>query len=91
MVDSWDAAGQNSIADILRAQLVRSLIASGDLGSAESIVSEALERLSEDRWSTSGSLSFESALIRLRRHENEQAMEELNKACKLFVKSGQST
>ena len=47
MIESWDAAGQNSIADILRSQLVRSLIATGDLGSAESIVSEALERLGE--------------------------------------------
>ena len=89
MVDSWDAAGQNSIADILRAQLVRSLIASGDLGSAESIVAEALERLSEKTAGPRRAVFLrESALIRLRRHENEQAMEELNKACKLFVKAG---
>ena len=89
MIESWDAAGQNSIADILRSQLVRSLIASGDIGSAETIVGTALERLGEKTAGPRRAVFLrESALIRLRRHENELAMEELNKACKLFVKAG---
>ena len=82
-------AGQWNIVDMLRAQQVRSLIACGRLDEAREIVDDALKRL--DRKSAAPRVAAflrESALIRLRRKEVDQAMAELAEACKLFSEGG---
>lgn len=89
VVDAWDAAGQRAIADVLRAQLVRSLIASNDLDKARKIVDAALERLDPSSAAPRvASFLRESALVRLRRKDVERAMTELAEARKLFAKGG---
>jgi tetratricopeptide (TPR) repeat protein len=89
VVEVWNSAGQRAIADILRAQLVRSLIASNDLDKARGIVDTALERL-DPKSAAPRVASFlrESALVRLRRKDVERAMQELAEARKLFAKGG---
>ncbi|MEE8408715.1 MAG: tetratricopeptide repeat protein, partial [Myxococcota bacterium] len=89
VVDLWDGSGQRAIADTLRAQLVRSLIASDNLEKARQIVDESLARL-DDKTAAPRVASFlrESALIRLRNREVKRAMSELTQARKLFAKGG---
>lgn len=89
VVEAWDSAGQRAIADVLRAQQVRSLIASGRLDEARKIVDDALKRLdAKSAAPRVASFLRESALIRLRRKDVKTAMEELTEACKLFSKGG---
>lgn len=89
VVDAWEAAGQRAIADILRAQLVRSLIACGDIDQAEAMVRKTLKRLDANTAAPRvATFLRESALIRLRRKDIATAMEELSQARKLFGKGG---
>ncbi|MEZ4271518.1 MAG: hypothetical protein R3C68_08825 [Myxococcota bacterium] len=89
VVEVWDAAGQRAIADVIRAQLVRSLIACGELDEAERIVTTALARL-DPKTASPRVAAFlrESALIRLRRKDVKKAMQELGEARKLFAEGG---
>lgn len=89
VVETWEAAGQRTIAGSLKAQLVRSLIACGKLDEAEAIVTRSLAELDpETNAPRVASLLRESALIRLRRHDPERALTELSRACQLFAKGG---
>ena len=89
VIETWEQVGQRNIADILRAQRVRSLIACNDLGRAHELVEEALERL-DPKVEAPRVASFlrESALIRLRRKDAKKAMAELSQARKLFAAGG---
>ena len=89
VVDTWEAAGGESMAGGLKAQLIRSLIACGKLDDAEATVVKALKGLDpEVHGARMGSLLRERALIHLRRGEPGKAMEELAQARALFAKGG---
>ena len=89
VVDTWEAAGGESMTASLKAQLIRSLIACGKLDEAEATVVKSLKGLDpEVHGARMGSLLRERALIHLRRGEPEKAMEELAQARALFAKGG---
>lgn len=89
VVEMWDEAGQQNIADMVRAQQVRSLIALGRLEDAEAIVQEALGRLDPQSAAPRVAIFLrESALIRLRRKDVKRAMAELTQARKLLAGGG---
>ncbi|MEK7706303.1 MAG: hypothetical protein AAB426_15185, partial [Myxococcota bacterium] len=89
VVEMWEEAGQVATADTLRAQQVRSLIATGELPKAREIVDAALARL-DARTAAPRVASFlrESALLHLRAKEVKEAMQELAQARKLFAAGG---
>ncbi len=88
-VEAWQGTGQLGVTESLRAQLVRSLISTGQVDAASEIVADALARL-DTKSAAPRVAAFlrESALIRLRRKEVKQAMSELAQACKLFAQGG---
>jgi tetratricopeptide (TPR) repeat protein len=89
VIENWETVGQRNLADLLRAQRVRSLIASNNLDKARSLVDEALARLdAKSAAPRVASFLRESALIRLRRKDAKKAMAELTQARKLFAKGG---
>ena len=89
VVEAWEEAGQYAIADILRAHRVRSLLASGKVDEARSIVDAALSRLDPKNAALRlATFTRESALINLRRANLKQAMSELDEACRLFSEGG---
>ncbi len=89
VIDAWDTAGQRAIADILRAQLVRSLIACGQIVPAEKLVTKTLARLDAKVAAPRvAALLRESALIRLRRKDVKKAMADFAQARKLFSQGG---
>lgn len=89
VVDLWDSSGQKSTADVLRAQWVRSLIATGKLEEAHQIVQKALQRLDAKTAAPRVAIFLrESALIHLRRKEVKRAMDELAQARKYFAQGG---
>lgn len=89
VISEWREAGQGGVADLLRAQLVRSLIAIDRLDRAQELVNDALERLdpvvAAPRVAT---FLRESALLHLRRREPKEALDELSQARKLFAQGG---
>ncbi len=89
VIEAWDGAGQHAIADVLRCQQIRALIASSDLDKARELVDASLARL-DPHTAAPRVASFlrESALIRLRRKEVARAMSELAQAQKLFAQGG---
>ncbi|MBI3178831.1 MAG: hypothetical protein HYZ27_04180, partial [Deltaproteobacteria bacterium] len=89
VIEAWDGAGQHAIADVLRCQQIRALIASSDLDKARQLVDASLARL-DAKTAAPRVASFlrESALIRLRRKEVARAMTELAQARKLFAQGG---
>jgi tetratricopeptide (TPR) repeat protein len=89
VIDAWQSAGQRNIADILRAQRVRSLIACNQIDKARDLVQEALTRLdAKTEAPRVAAFLRESALIRLRRKDVGKAMAELASARKLFAAGG---
>ncbi|MEO0459350.1 MAG: AAA family ATPase [Myxococcota bacterium] len=89
VIELWESAGQYSIADVLRANYVRSLIAMDRLDDARAEVDAALERLDEKTAAPRvATFLRESALIRLRRRDVKKAMSELTRARKLFQVGG---
>lgn len=90
VVRMWSKAGQHQIADYLRAQQVRSLIACDKIDEAEQIITSSLHRLDE-RVAAPRVATFlrEQALIRLRRKEVPAALGDLSRARELFAKSHQ--
>jgi tetratricopeptide (TPR) repeat protein len=88
-VEAWEVAGQRAIGDILRAQLVRSLIAIGDHERAEKLVRAALKRLDTKTAGARAAIFLrESALLRLAARDGKRAMAELAEARKLFSGAG---
>ncbi len=89
VIEVWDSAAQRALADILRAQQVRSLIAANELDSARTLVDAALKRLDVRTQAPRVAMFLrESALIRLRLKDVKAAMGELAQARKLFGKGG---
>ena len=89
VIDLWVGAGQQAIADILRAQLVRSRVALGDVDGAQKIVDEALGRLDPTIAGPRVAMfRREAGLIRLRNKDSKGALSELSKARKLFGAGG---
>ncbi|MDP7039901.1 MAG: hypothetical protein QGI45_12130 [Myxococcota bacterium] len=89
VIQLWEQAGQLITADILRAYQVRSLIASGQVESAKSIVNDSLQKLKNANASPRLAIFLrESALISLREKNVKQALSQLDEAQKLFAKSG---
>lgn len=89
VIELWESASQHSIADVLRASYVRSLIALGRLDDARREVDAVLDRLDEKTAAPRiASFLRESALIRLRRREVKKAMTELAHARRLFQAGG---
>ncbi|HET6346867.1 MAG TPA: tetratricopeptide repeat protein, partial [Myxococcota bacterium] len=89
VVEAWEAAGQRTITGTLKAQLIRSLIACDKLDAAEKVVRASLEGLDPATSSSRvAALLRESALIRLRRGDVQEAMKELAEACRLFGQGG---
>ncbi|MBC7793101.1 MAG: AAA family ATPase, partial [Clostridia bacterium] len=89
VVIAWDEAGQPSIADVLRAQHVRVLIALARFDEAEVILTQTLQRL--DRASAGPRVAVflrESALLLLRRGDLKKAQAQLGEARKLFAAGG---
>jgi tetratricopeptide (TPR) repeat protein len=87
-VDAWESAGLRSTADILRAHLVRSLLACGEVERAEHIVEKTLARLSPDDAVRRASFLRESALVHLHHKRHKKAMVEFTQARQLFLKTG---
>ena len=89
VIEVWDSSAQKAVADILRAQEVRSLIAANNLDQARTLVDAALKRLDVKTQAPRVAMFLrESALIRLRRKDVRRAMEELTEARKLFATGG---
>jgi tetratricopeptide (TPR) repeat protein len=89
VIEVWDSSAQKAVADILRAQEVRSLIAANNLDQARLLVDQALKRLDVNTQAPRVAMFLrESALIRLRRKDVKRAMEELTEARKLFARGG---
>ncbi|MBI5511767.1 MAG: hypothetical protein HY903_23675 [Deltaproteobacteria bacterium] len=89
VIEVWDSSAQRGVADILRAQEVRSLIAANELDRARTLVDAALKRLDVKTQAPRVAIFLrESALIRLRRKDVRHAMAELAEARKLFAKGG---
>lgn len=89
VIDLWVGAGQQAIADILRAQLVRSRVATGEVDGAQEIVDEALSRLDPNVAGPRVAMfRREAGLIRLRRKDSKGAQRDLSTARKLFAAGG---
>jgi tetratricopeptide (TPR) repeat protein len=89
VVEAWDQSSQRNIADVLRAQQVRSLLASGEIEHAEKIVKDTLARLDPATAAPRVAIFLrEGGIIKLRRKDHKRAMEELAQARKLFAKGG---
>lgn len=89
VVETWDVSGPRTVADMLRAQLVRSYISVGRIDEATQIVNESLERLDPKTAAPRVAMFLrESALIHLRAHDGKRAMAELAQSCKLFAQGG---
>ncbi|MEE2962025.1 MAG: hypothetical protein VYA34_14920 [Myxococcota bacterium] len=89
VVEMWTSAGQQNIADILRAQWVRSLVVIGKVEKAQEIADAAMARL-DPKISGPKVAVFkrESALIKLRQGQTNEALEELSAARALFNEGG---
>ncbi len=89
VLEAWEGSGQRAVTDMLKARLVRSLIATGRIDEASAIVEEAMKRL-DPKTASFRLASFlrESALIRLKRKDGKRALSELTQACKLFAQGG---
>lgn len=89
VIPQWDEAGQPSIADVLRAQYVRVLIALGRFDEAEKLLTQALQRLDRDSAGPRVAIFLrESALLLLRRGDLKKAQAQLADARKLFAAGG---
>lgn len=89
VVKAWDEAGNPNIADVLRAQQVRVLMALGRADEAEAIIKDVLSRL--DRESAGprvGVFLRESALLHMRRGDVKKAQAQLAEARKLLAAGG---
>jgi tetratricopeptide (TPR) repeat protein len=89
VLEAWEGSGQRAVTDMLKARLVRSLIATGKIDEASTMVDEALTRL-DPKTASFRVAAFlrESALIRLKRKDPKRAISELTQACKLFAQGG---
>lgn len=89
VVETWDAAGQRTLAGGLKAQLIRSLIACDRLDAAAEIVTRSVQALAGRADSPHlASLLRESALLNLRRGNPDKAMQELAQARAIFAAGG---
>ncbi len=89
IISSWERVYHGAVADLLRAQYIRSLIAIGDLDAAREEIDSALKR-SDPKTAAPRVAMFlrESAILRLRRKDGERAMKEFSRARTLFGKGG---
>ncbi len=88
-IESWELAASPDVADTLRTQLVRSLLALGKIDEASEIVDSTLARL-DAKTAAPRIAAFlrEGALIRLKKKDVKRAMQELAQANKLFAQGG---